>query len=124
MSQQQQMQQAKQQRNLGTGDSALDNLWAAMVHSDSPLVQNIRGFIQSAVHTGTGDWLITLSAALPFGEYLAGWANLTGAFGVTIEMTDGDATHKLLAINVNVAGVPTPIDVNGFAVWWARAFSN
>lgn len=120
MRDQQTMQQAKRQRNLGAGDAALENLSAAFWADDSGN-QKIRGIIASAVSQSAGNWEITLTQDLPISEYLAGFMALVPV-GVIAQIIDGTNTIKFLEVQFAATG--TPVDISGIVFWLARAFSN
>lgn len=115
-----QIQQAKRQRNLGSGDAALENLSAAF-YNDSTNGTKIRGIIASAVNQSPGNWEITLTQDLPLTEYLAGFMALVPV-GVIAQIIDGTNTIKFLEVQFAATG--TPVDINGVTLWLARAFSN
>jgi hypothetical protein len=118
------IQQAERQRNLGAGDSALNNTSAEWVHNEAALagfVDKTRGIVSSVTSLGTGIWRIVLSTSLPLGEYLAGSQNLGGSGGFHIDITDVDPLNKLVNTS-DVSG--NPVDLAAFVVWFSRAFSN
>lgn len=122
MNERPQLQQAQRQRNLGAGDSALNNTSAEWVHNEAQaIVDKTRGIISSITAVGTGVWHVVLTTSLPLGEYLAGSQNLSGTVGVHIDIQDAGPVDKFVTTS-NAAG--TPVDNSAFAVWFSRAFSN